>query len=82
MYNNWVQKLATKEYADELVILACALELKVKVVCVPFMPLQHVGDDGRKWSISNYFPPDAGSLDDLTIYLGNNDVHFMWLQPD
>ena len=82
MYNTWVQKLATKEYADELVILACALELKVKLVCVPFTPPEHVGDNGQKWSISQYSPPSGGALDALTVYLGNNDVHFMWLQPD
>ena len=40
MYNNWVQKLATKEYADELVILACAVELRVKLACVPFTPFR------------------------------------------
>ena len=73
---------ATKEYADELVILACALELKIKLVCVPYTPVEHVGQNGQKWSISQYCPPDSGAMDDLTIYLGNNDVHFMWLQPD
>ena len=33
-YTNWVGRLATREYADELVVLAVALELKVKIVCV------------------------------------------------
>ena len=53
MYNNWVRKLATNEYADELVILACARELKLKLVCVPFTPIEHVGNNGQKWSISS-----------------------------
>ena len=80
MYTNWVQKLATKEYADELVLLACSLELKVRIACVPYTAPEHVGANGQKWTISTYTPPGA-SADDGIIYVGNNDVHFMWLQP-
>lgn len=82
MYNNWVQKLGTKEYADELVVLACALEFNVKIVCVPFTPPEHITENGQRWSISTYAPPAAASLQDRTIYVGNNDVHFMWLCSD
>jgi len=34
----WVQKLATSEYADELVVLAVTLELPVRVVVIPHTP--------------------------------------------
>ena len=73
-YKNWVQKLATKEYADELVVIACALELRVCIVCVPHTPngLTH-------WKITRYQPPGEQLPEGKTIYLGNNDVHYMWL---
>ena len=73
-YKRWVEKLATREFADELVVLACAMELKIKIVCVPHTP------DGLelKWAISTYMPqhplPDA-----MSVYLGSNDVRYMWL---
>ncbi len=53
MYKNWAQKLATKEYADELVLLACALELRVRIVCVPYTPPGHLSANERKWAISS-----------------------------
>ena len=31
MYTRWVQRLATREYADELVVLCVALELAVRI---------------------------------------------------
>eukprot|EP00973_Karenia_brevis_P026625 3673515-Karenia_brevis.AAC.1 len=37
-YTRWVQKLASREYADEVVILATAADLRVNIVCVPFTP--------------------------------------------
>ena len=37
-YKRWVEKLATREYADELVVLACAAELNIRIVCVPRTP--------------------------------------------
>ena len=38
LYERWVQKLATKEYADELVVLAVALELSIRIVIIPYTP--------------------------------------------
>ena len=73
-YKNWVHKLATKEYADELVIIACALELHIHIVCIPHTPSGLV-----QWQISNYQPPGLQLPDEKTIFLGNNDVHYMWL---
>ena len=74
MYKNWVQKLATKEYADELVVIACALELRIRIVCIP-----HTPNGMTHWKISSYQPPGEQLPDGKTIYLGNNDVHYMWL---
>ncbi len=34
-YKTWVNKLASKEYADELVVLATAQTVQVEIVCVP-----------------------------------------------
>ena len=77
LYAQWVEKLATKEYADELVLLAVALELSIRIVIIPYTP----ASASRPWAIPTYGStggaPDAGR----TIYLGNNDVHFVYLKP-
>lgn len=78
LYAHWVQKLASKEYADELVLLAVALELSIRIVIIPYTP----ADASRPWAIPTYgstgAAPDAGR----SIYLGNNDVHFVYLKPN
>ena len=48
-YKEWVQRLADREFADELVILAVALELRVKIVCIPYTRPGAT----RPWAISN-----------------------------
>ena len=75
MYKQWVHKLAINEFADELVLVAVAIELKIRIVCVPFTPAAA----SRPWVITTY--QDAASIipDDRNIYVGNNDVHYMWL---
>ena len=35
-YKGWVTKLASNEFADELVVLATAMELRVRISCVPY----------------------------------------------
>jgi len=78
LYERWVQKLATKEYADELVVLAVALELSIRIVIIPYTP----ESASSPWAIPTYgstaAAPDAGR----TIYLGNNDVHYVYLKPN
>ena len=32
----WVARLAVDEFADELVVLATAIELRVRITCVPY----------------------------------------------
>ena len=74
-YKNWVKKLATREYADELVVIACALEFCVRIVCIPYTP---VGQPSF-WKTSSYRPPGPQLPDEKTVFLGNNDVECMWL---
>ena len=74
-YTNWVGRLGTREYADELVVLAVARALKVKIICVPHTPASAAG----QWSISQYQPPGANFADHLTVVMGNNDLHYVWL---
>ncbi len=74
-YKTWAGKFATREYADELVVAAVALELQIKIVCVPHTPVTA----GGTWAITKYQPPNADLADDHTVVLGNNDVHSMWL---
>ena len=35
-YRAWIKKLSSKEYADELMVLATAQTLQVCIVCVPY----------------------------------------------
>jgi len=70
-----VSRLSKNEYADELVVAAVAMELKIKIVCVPYTP----PTAGGAWSISQYQPPNTDLPGDQTVVLGNNDVRYMWL---
>ena len=73
-YREWVERLADREFADELVILAVTLEFNVRIVCIP-----HTRPDApRPWAISTYAPPTAPLGNE--IVLGNNDVQYMWLK--
>ena len=38
VYRKWVHKLPSSEYADELVVLAVALELRICICCMPHTP--------------------------------------------
>jgi hypothetical protein len=75
MYKHWVSRLATNEFADELILVAVAIELKVRIVCVPLTP----ATAARPWIITTYQDAAPVIPDDRNIYLGNNDVHYMWL---
>ena len=75
MYKHWVGRLATKEFADELVLIAVAIELRIRIVCVPFTPAMAA----RPWVITTYLDVASVVPEDRNVYLGNNDVHYMWL---
>ena len=74
-YKAWVQKLATRDYADELVISAVAHEFQVQITCVPRTP----ETSSEPWAISVYKPPAPVDAPLPCVLLGNNDVHFMHL---
>ena len=79
MYKKWIQRVRVNEYADELIVAAAASELGVRIVCVPYTPAETQG----RWKISTYCAPTAGAAEQgRTIYLGNNDVHYMLLLPN
>ena len=75
-YEQWVNKLADEEFADELVVLATSLELGVRIVCVPYTP-----KGATPWKISHYPPQDRPGMSDVVVHLGNDDVHYVWLAP-
>ena len=72
-YKRWVTRLADKEFADELVVLAVVLEFKIRIIAIPFTP----SDSANQWRITTYgeqFPEDT-----VEVVIGNNDVHFMYV---
>ncbi len=71
MYARWVEKLATREYADELVLLCVAVELGIRLTVIPYTPPLA----NSQWAITAYGPEAAEHV----IYLGNNDVHYVYL---
>ena len=79
MYKKWIQRVRVDEYADELIVAAAASELAVRIVCVPYTPAEAQG----RWKMSSYCAPIAGAAEQTrTIYLGDNDVHYMLLLPN
>ena len=74
-YAKWVKKLATHEYADELVVLCVALEFRIRIVIVPHTPASALAP----WAIATYGSTNIAPNGGTTIYLGNNDVHYVYL---
>ena len=77
LYNQWVAKLATREYADELVLIAVSLELPIRIVVIPYTPESALAP----WAVTSYGSPEVVQDGSRTIYLGNNDVHYVYLSP-
>ena len=78
LYKKWIQRVRVNEYADELIVAAVAAELGLRIVCVPYTP----ADARIRWAISTYCSPAASASEQrCTLYLGNNDVHYMLLSP-
>ena len=73
-YKRWVAKLATNEFADELVVRAVSIELHVRITCLPYTP-----PGQRDWQISHYSPVGFSVPDSKTVILANDDVHYVWL---
>ncbi len=75
MSTRWVNRLASNEFADELVLVAVAIELKIRILCIPFTPSTAT----KPWVISIYQDAILDIPDTRNVYVGNNDVHCMWL---
>ena len=75
-YKKWIQRVRVNEYADELIVAAVAAELELRIVCVPYTPQ----DAATNWKISTHCSTSASNQRG-TLYLGNNDVHYMLLSP-
>jgi hypothetical protein len=67
-YKHWVSRLASREYADELVVVAVALELNIRIICVPYTPVAAP----QAWAISTYAAGNAA--ESHSVVVGNNDV--------
>ena len=76
LYKKWVQRVSQKEFADELIVAAAAIELKLCIVCIPYTP---VGST-TPWRISKYQAPTEHIAANRVIHLGNNDVHYVLLK--
>ena len=64
--------MAAREFADELVVAAVAHHLHVHIVVVPYTP----EDASVNWKITEYSQTiELGR----TVFLGNNDVHYVWI---
>ena len=74
-YKAWVHKVGVNEFADELILAVVARELKIRIVVVPWTPSNSVA----LWSISSYPDAEPSQHDLPIIYMGNNDVHYVWL---
>ena len=74
MYVRWVQKLASKEYADELVVLCVALELGIRIKIIPYTPPTVLD----QWAVATYGREDTEHV----LHLGNNDAHYVYLSQD
>ena len=71
MYTRWVQKLATHEYADELVVMAVAIELRIRITIIPYTPPTALA----QWATPTYGPESAT----VVVHMGNNDLHYVYL---
>ena len=67
-----------REYADELVLLAVALELPVRLVVIAYTPQS----SDRSWVIRSYGALGMGLDGTRTIYVGINDVYYVYLSRD
>ena len=61
----------------ELVVLAVTLELPVHIVVIPHTPAFAL----KPWSASVYGAAALAQEGHRTVYLGNNDVHYVYLSP-
>ena len=78
---SWLQRVARNEFADELIVAAAALQLRLRIVCIPYTP----AGSQQPWAIAER-PSGAaqarlGIARERLVVLGNNKVHYVWLAP-
>ena len=71
-----MNKLAKDEFADELIVVAVALEFSIRIVIIPYTPVRAT----HPWAIPCYGPLGVPQDGRRTVYLGNNDVHYVYLR--
>ena len=64
---------AVSRFGLAFVLVAVVLELKIRIVTIPYTPL----DSAHQWRISTYGMELEGDI--VEVVLGNNDVHYMWI---
>ena len=81
-YKAWLSRVAVREFADEIILAAVALHLRVWIVVVPFTP----PTARQSWALTEY--PHQNVRNQLQIdasrriFIGSNDVHYVWLPHD
>ena len=77
-YKTWVSRCGEREFADELLVAAAAVELGITIVVIPHTPAEQ-----PLWKVTTYNARDHVAADESInsrkIYLGNNDVHYVLL---
>ena len=78
---SWLQRVARNEFADELIVAAAALQLRLRIVCIPYTP----AGSQQPWAVTEYPSADAqarlGIAHERLVVLGNNNVRYVWLAP-
>ncbi len=72
-----LQVIATNGFADELVAAAVALCLRVNIMAMPFTPR-----GAAQWKISEYQPTYLYLPMKCSVFLGIDDLHYVWLPVD
>ena len=70
-YKEWVQRLADREFADELVILAVTLQLRIRIVCVPYTR----PGAAKPWAISTYAAPTSPPETEICLGQQRRSLH-------
>ena len=78
---SWLQRVARNEFADEIIVAAAAVHLRLRIVCIPYTP----AGSQQSWAVAEHPSEDAqarlGIAHERLIVLGNNNVHYVWLTP-
>ena len=75
-YKKWLTDVATSDFADELILTALAIHLRIWIVAIPA---------NAHWIISEYPHQDFRHNHHITssrrVILGNNDIHYVMVAP-